>query len=217
MQSQEDERRYIARELHDELGQSLTAIDTASRLISLRSKEEGVIEKADEIGHITNKLFKDVRSMLVRIRPPMLDSVGLSASLQNLTSHWMKSSGIVCTFNIIGRLDTFPDVVNIAIYRVLQECLTNISRHSEADQVDVSLCRVAQKNGPGQFEEVLQLDVRDNGKGMNLEAPDAMGLGMIGMRERANALGGSCVFNSSPGQGMHTFILIPKSMGQSEE
>jgi PAS domain S-box-containing protein len=212
MQSQEDERRYIARELHDELGQSLTAIDIASRLISQYSKEERVIDKAAMIGQITSKLFKDVRSMLVTIRPPMLDPLGLLAALESLIEQWKASTDIACTLNISGSTDDFPDIVNIAIYRVLQECLTNIKRHSEADQVEVTLSRVAQESESGQSEEVLQLDVRDNGKGMNLEGPYSMGLGMVGMRERIDALHGSLVINSSPGQGMHVSVMIPIAM-----
>ena len=81
----------------------------------------------------------------------------------------------------------------------------------------MSLCRFSRESESGQSEEALQLDVRDNGKGMNLEAPDAMGLGMVGVRERVHALAGSCVFNSSPGQGMHTSIMIPITMDSCEE
>lgn len=216
MQSQEDERRYIARELHDELGQSLTAIDTASRLIAMRSKEESVIEKADQIGQITAKLFLDVRSMLVKIRPPMLDSVGLSASLQNLTSHWMRESGTVCSLKITGSTDDFPDIVNIAIYRVLQESLTNISRHASADQVQVTLNRVSWNSHSPYSEDMLKLDIRDNGNGMNLEMTNVMGLGMVGMRERVHVLGGSCSFNSSPGKGMHVSVLVPRDTDSGE-
>jgi PAS domain S-box-containing protein len=217
MQSQEDERRYIARELHDELGQSLGAIDIASKLISRHSKEEGVVDKADEISQITSKLFKDIRSMLVTIRPPVLDSAGLSAALKNISAQWEISTDIACTLNILGSPDDFPEIVNIAIYRVLQECLTNISRHSEADQVDISLCRAAQKSESGHSEEVLQMDVRDNGKGMNLEEPEVMGLGMVGIRERISALQGSYVLNSSPGKGMHVSVVIPMTMDSCEE
>jgi len=217
MQSQEDERRYIARELHDELGQSLTAIDTASRLIVLRSKKQGVIEKAEEIGHITGKLFKDVRSMLVKIRPPMLDSLGLSAALHNLTSQWMKDSSIVCNLNIAGEPDDFPDIVNIAIYRVLQESLTNISRHSMADQVEVTLKKVARRSTTHGSDGMLQLDIRDNGKGIDLNAANVMGLGMVGMRERVHVLGGNCSFDSAPGKGVHISVLIPGAVDSNGE
>jgi PAS domain S-box-containing protein len=217
MQSQEDERRYIARELHDELGQSLTAIDTVSRLISLNSSDEGVIDKANEIASITSELFKDVRSMLITIRPPMLDSVGLSAALENMTAQWKASADISCTLNIADNLDDFPDIVNIVIYRVLQECLTNISRHAMADRVEITLSTFARQSESDLSEGVLQLDIRDNGKGVNLEEPNVMGLGMVGIRERVHALGGSCAFNSLPGQGMHISITIPISTDKGEE
>lgn len=203
MKLQEDERRLIACELHDTLGQSLTCVGTLAKLISRQPDSCDNGKHAEKIDEVLNGIFNDIRNMLVRIRPAFFDPIGLPASIQELINSWQRSSGIRCHFKSVGQLNELDDAVNIAIYRVVQECLTNISRHADASQVEVFLSSAG--NG------MLMLQVADNGRGVDLSLPNSVGLGITGMRERILGVNGTCEVDSSPGNGMSVSVLIPLS------
>lgn len=205
IQSQEDERRYIAHELHDEIGQDLTVINTLAMLIARQSAEEETIHRAQEVNRGVMNVFEGFRTILNKISPHWIDSLGLIVAVESLIGHWGNSSGVNYKFNHSGALDELPDLVNIAVYRIVQECLTNVSKHASAGQVEVDLSIVCNEED----EEMLKLEVHDNGQGVDMEQLNHKGLGINGICERARALNGKCLLESSPGKGMFISILIP--------
>ena len=205
LQSQEDDRRYIARELHDELGQTFTSIRTIATLISRQSEEKETVRNAKEISQSVETAFEEIRNILDKVSPHGIAILGLLEALKELVEPWSNSTGVNCTFNHSGKLENLPYLVNISIYRVVQECLTNVSRHTNASQVEINLL-IAHKEETGDY---LQLDIHDDGQGTDLSRLPLKGLGLIGIQERVNLVNGVCSFDSSPGKGMHVAISIP--------
>lgn len=207
IRSADNERRYLAHELHDELGQSLTYIDTLATLIATQADEEKIAGHAQEISANVRHVFELVRGMLNRIRPHKIDTLGLSKVLQDLVSQWQKSTGIACSLDVTDDMTDFKDdTIGITVYRLVQETLTNAARHADADRVSVRLAMT--QPGPDASGAVTVV-VRDNGRGMDISKSSDLGLGMIGMRERVMSLGGECRFSSAPGQGMQVEASIP--------
>lgn len=199
---QEKERRVIARELHDELGQMLTALRIDSVWIWERLKEQDkqAAERALSMMHLIDKSIDEVRSMATRLRPGVLDDLGLIPALEWYTTDFEKRTGIDCRFKH-SNVDRVNNILATAAYRIAQEALTNVARHSQAIQVDVTLQR---SNG------ILTLAVIDNGRGF--DAQDMMGsdcLGIAGMRERAGLVGGSLEIRSEPQEGTAVFFKVP--------
>jgi two-component system sensor histidine kinase UhpB len=182
---QEEERRRLARELHDELGQHLNAIkiDAVSiRQCAADTPAEAQRAALSIIG-ITDHLHAIVRDMTRRLRPAGLDELGLHAALEDYVEAWRaRYPNVRVDLDVTGDFDPLPEALNITLYRLIQEGLTNVSRHAHASHV-----RVALERGSG--ADAVLVSVRDDGKG----APDidtTEGLGLIGMRERVEALGG---------------------------
>ena len=202
MESQEAERRAIARELHDELGQVLTAlrIDAVwlrERLGGLDNKAEG---RAQNMCAIIDHTISEVRNIATRLRPPALEDLGLVDALEWYTSDFEKHTGIACVFNW-DHVPEVDDQTAIATYRVAQEALTNAARHSGATSVDVTLM-----GNDGR----LALSVSDNGLGFaSNQLSEREGLGIAGMRERAGLAGGSLSINSQPGRGTEVRLVLP--------
>jgi signal transduction histidine kinase len=203
--AEEGERRRIARELHDEIGQALTAVklnlwgalrDPASPAAARRLEEGiGLIERT--IGQ--------VRDLSLDLRPSLLDDLGLTEALRSYTSGFSQRSGTGTRFvarGEVGRLD--PDV-ETACYRIAQEALTNVARHAGARSVVVELAREG---------ETLSLAVADDGRGFDVETAEARAaggssLGVLGMRERADLAGGRLVIDASPGGGTVVRATFP--------
>jgi two-component system sensor histidine kinase UhpB len=196
---QEDERRVLARELHDELGQSITAVKAVAA-----SLEQG--QGAATITQIANQMYGVVRGMLRRLRPVLLDEFGLVRALENLIDGWNeRHPDAFCRLAVDGRLDDLGDSIDISIYRVTQECLTNVAKHAAASEVKIELARVA--------EDRVRLLVRDNGVGFS-PGTTPRGLGLLGMRERIEALQGSLSIAASPGHGVALDIELPIGSGR---
>jgi len=202
MEGQEKERRAIARELHDELGQVLTAlrIDAVwlrQRLKELDPKAEG---RARNMCSIIDQTISEVRGIATRLRPPVLEDLGLVDALEWHTSDFEKRTGIACVFNY-SEVPEVSDHMAIATYRVAQEALTNVARHARATNVDVTL---RGDNG------CLWLSVADNGSGFEVEQlKEKDELGIAGMRERASLAGGTLTINSAPGKGTEVRLSLP--------
>jgi PAS domain S-box-containing protein len=206
---QEAERRHLARELHDELGQWLTAIQAEAGAICSSSgaeREPGVYASAQTIGNSADNIHKVVRRILHRLRPALLDQLGLTDSLNELAAQWRQHHPkIVCDLELDGDFGDLPESLNITLYRIVQEALTNIASHAQASQAKVWLRRApAEAPAP---EHVL-LTVQDNGLGMDPKLP-SKGMGMLGMRERTIASGGEFMSHSAPGQGVCIEIRLP--------
>jgi len=193
VRAQEDERRRISRELHDEVGQMLTAL----RLALNRDANREQIEEARQL---TERSLKTVREIALRLRPSMLDDLGLGAAVEWLARDVSKRAGIPITVEIEGSLERLSDRHRTAVFRILQEALTNCVRHSQAKSVRVVL------HGAAEGFSVL---VQDDGIGFEPNDLQMPGLGMIGMKERAGELNGEIEWISKPGKGTQVRLWLP--------
>jgi two-component system sensor histidine kinase UhpB len=209
--AQESERRALARELHDELGQMCNAIHVEAAYIANiagRDPAAGEIRAAAKrIAESAQGLYRLVRGMLNRLRPAALDERGLVPALEGLCEEFEARNRIACSFvgeEISSRID---DATAIALYRIAQEALSNVARHAAATRVEVRLRREAAENAQG-LRERLVLTIDDDGRGMEHAARHA-GFGLRGMQERIAALGGALALDSAPGYGVRLQTVVP--------
>jgi signal transduction histidine kinase len=209
---QETERRDLARELHDELGQWLTAIQAEAEAIRSSTGVEcdpRLLISARAIGNSAGEIHHLIRQMLRRLRPSLLDTLGLTESLQELTAQWKEHHArIACDLEIVGDLQDVPESLGITTYRIVQEALTNVAKHSHAKHVSVHLQRESDKIGEA---DCLQLTVSDDGKGLDPERMRS-GLGLMGMRERVIAAGGEFNLQNKPQRGVRITMRLPIAM-----
>ena len=200
---QEEERRNLARELHDELGQCLNAIKLDAVSIGELSKgtQREIERSAGSIVEISNHVYEVVRSMMQRLRPAALDALGLRDAVADLVDQWRRRNpGVMCAFEADGDLSELGELANITVYRLVQECLTNVTKHSGATHVYVGVARVS--------SEEVRATVRDNGRGRDANAKRS-GLGLVGLRERVEALHGRLELAGARGVGMHVTAWLP--------
>jgi PAS domain S-box-containing protein len=197
--AQEAERRHIARELHDELGQWFTAIQAESQVICNFAKENPRIhDSALSISKSTRAVHEVIRGMLRQLRPSLLDELGLEDSLRELLLQWCnKNPDISCEFKLLTTLNGLGDEVNLTVYRVIQESLNNIVNHSGAHSVTIQIQRELKK---GTGLPVLAVSITDDGVGFD-PLTRHEGIGLLGMRERVIALGGEFKIESMPEMG----------------
>ncbi len=202
MASQEQERASIARELHDELGQVLTALrmDTVWLRDRLKGVDHKGMQRIQSMCELIDSTISDVRNIATRLRPAVLDDLGLIDALDWFTTDFEKRTGIACVFSHIN-VPQVEDHIATAAYRIAQEALTNVARHSNASNVDVVL--------QGR-DNMLTLAVMDNGCGFDvLSLADARELGVAGMRERAGLAGGVLDIVSLPNRGTKVYFRLP--------
>lgn len=182
---QEQERRYLARELHDEFGQCLAAINAVAVSIKQTAAQQcpDLVDDADRIGRITGHMLEGVRDLLGRLRPAEFDELGLAASLNSLVAGWNGHNAGKTRYrlNIAGDCASLPEAQAVALFRIAQECLTNIAKHAMASSVGISLTI---------DEEAAVLNIKDDGIARQLPFADVAGIGLLGIRERVNALHG---------------------------
>ncbi len=204
--AQEDERRNVSRDLHDELGQVVTSIT----LDLQRAAQAGDRDRKDElIGRALQGagcLLDTIHEISARLRPAMLDDLGLKDAVQSLLSDYERRTGIVTCAELHFDHASPPVAVSENVYRILQEALTNVSKHARAGEVHVKL--LVQ---PG----AVDLSVRDNGVGLAPGALDGKRLGIPGMRERVELLNGSFAVGTAAGGGTEVRVTIPLSQGGS--
>lgn len=197
---QEDERRALAQELHDELGQSITAVKAVAASLGQAAELPVVSEGSATITQIANQMYSVVRGMLRRLRPVLLDEFGLVRALESLVDGWNeRHADVFCRLNVTGTLNELSDAANIGLYRVVQECLTNVMKHAAATEVSVTLEQVGAR---------VRLTVTDNGRGFAPEVAPP-GLGLLGMRERIEALQGTFTVTAAPGSGVAIAVDLP--------
>ena len=202
MANQEKERAAIARELHDELGQVLTALrlDAVWLQEKLKTGDKFIAGRIGSMCRIIDQTIDDVRTLAFHLRPGVLDDLGLVDALELYTSDFERRTGITCVLKSAA-IPTPSDTVATAAYRIAQEALTNVVRHAEADHVNVRL---------GTTSDGLVLSVHDDGRGFEVNhLPEFEGLGLAGMRERATLAGGKLEIHSQTGQGTLVRFMVP--------
>lgn len=203
---QEHERKHLARELHDELGQYTNAIklDAVAIAAAEQLDARSLGAASERILEAVNHMHEVVSGMIRRLRPAGLDELGLPAALEHMVEHWRRRlPGTSLSLSIAGSFTDLGELAQITLYRLVQEGLNNSSRHARARRIEVLLRREA-----GECADELFLAVRDDGSGMDPRAP-RRGFGLSGMRERVEIMGGSFRVESSPGAGFRLEARLP--------
>jgi len=208
----EEERRSIARELHDELGQSVTAIKTIGAAIANRTQSGApdIHRSAQTIVEVAGRIYDAVHGIIRQLRPSALDNLGLQEAVEDMVNTWReRHPEITCHLAMTGELADLGETVNITAYRLIQECLTNVLRHADASRVEIELRREA---------GAIRVSVADNGKGLaERHEADRARFGLMGIRERVQALRGEFELESLPGEGLKVSATIPMTPpGQGE-
>jgi two-component system sensor histidine kinase UhpB len=203
---QEEERHYLAQELHDELGQSLSAIKIMAAALRKPTEVGADAEAAGAIMEICDRLFGVVRAMMRRLRPTMLDELGLTASLEDLIENWRgRNPGVRLDFICESGVEECAGGAKIHLFRIVQEALTNVIKHADARNVGIHL-RLGETDGKG--NGWIDVTVSDDGKGFEPSRPST-GLGLSGMRERVASLGGSFSLETRPRKGVRIEVSVP--------
>lgn len=201
----EEERRHIARDIHDELGASLTALQLEMNWLRQRLGDDAMMrDKLDGMLEIGSHAMQAVRRILNDLRPGVLDHLGLWAALETLLLDFQKRSGLDCHYRCTPEIERcrLGRDAEIALYRIVQEVLTNVSRHARATQVRLE-ARADHRD--------LLLSIADDGLGMQVpQQPTSFGL--LGMRERTLALGGTLDIDSHPGAGTRIVLRLPNAI-----
>ena len=196
----EEERAHIAREIHDELGQVLTGLKMEVTWLAKRLREKPLIEKTDSMCKLIDTTVQTVRKIATGLRPEMLDDMGVIAAVGWQAKEFQKRTGIRCRAKLPPEVKLDMDV-STTMFRIFQEILTNVARHSRATRVDIELLDT---------DEKLELDVADNGIGIpEGELRGRKSLGLLGMQERALLFGGEVNVSGVPGQGTRVAVSIP--------
>jgi signal transduction histidine kinase len=212
--AREEERIRIAREIHDEIGQVLTAVKMDLALLArelpgndtLMSREE-IQQNINAATGLVDNALQTMHNIIRELRPEVLDHLGLKAALEWQIQEFQTRTRIGCRFESDLEDAELDPERSTAIFRILQETLTNVVRHAEASQVEVELHRE---------DDSLVLDVRDNGRGISESSLiNSSRFGIIGMRERARAFGGNVDIQGNPGKGTQVSARIPLANTQS--
>ena len=198
----EQERLHMAREIHDELGQLLTVMkmDVSWLNRKLEQPPGPIQDKLNDLLKMLDNTVKTVRRISSELRPSLIDDLGLVAAMEWHIEEFSKRSGIDCVTDFPKTEMLIPDSIKISIYRILQESLTNVGRHSQAKNVHIRLQNA---------ENQLILKIEDNGVGFDESKRKKKTLGLIGARERAESQGGTYRIESMPGQGTTVTVEIP--------
>lgn len=197
----EDERRRMAREVHDELGQHLTALRMGLSVLGERAQAEELAQEARRLKTLVDSSISMVRSIVSTLRPPAMD-LGIAAALRWLVHEFETHVRIACELDIHTEGIALDDATATALFRIVQESLTNVAKHAQASRVWISMRRLNRH---------LVLEVRDNGRGFDVAGKGRSGFGLLGMNERAISLQGELALHSVPGEGTVVSIYLPLS------
>ncbi len=205
---QQEEHRYIARELHDEFGQCLAGINAITTSIYQTAKidHSELATEVKTISPITHHMMDVLRNLLTRLRPVDVDDFGLNTSLQKLINTWNNQSKGKTNYqlSLSGETNTLPEPLPVNIYRIVQECLTNIAKHANASNAIVKL--------NNQNKQDIQLEITDDGHAKTSDFDKAIGVGLLGIKERVSALGGTLTLTPNNTGGLTVAITIPKAL-----
>jgi signal transduction histidine kinase len=198
--SREEERKRLARELHDELGQALMALRLEIRIAAspLADTAEESEARTGRILSLLDKTSRVIKDVIAALRPAAMDD-GLAPAMQWLTVDFTERTGVPCTLDIAEEI-SLDEGRAVALFRILQEALTNVARHANASRVLVRVER---------YGIDYRLSIRDDGVGFDPSRPRQKSFGLVGMRERALAIGGLLAVSSAPGDGTDVVVLVP--------
>lgn len=201
VEAQEQERQTLSRELHDQVGQALTAIkiDVARAEQAIDPAEKATIERLRRARKGAEETLEIIRRLSMLLRPSMLDDIGLSAAIGWYAKQFSESTGIKVNLTDDGSADQLPDSHKASLYRIVQEALTNCARHAEAKSVKIQLAS---------DDEGYRVSIEDDGKGF-ANGSRSRGLGLIGIQERIDEMDGTLDLRSAPGQGTRLYVRIP--------
>jgi two-component system, NarL family, sensor histidine kinase UhpB len=217
-QAQEDERRHIARELHDQVGQTVTGLAFGLKGLEqelepvLREEEKArpLIERVRWLRNLTTEIGRDLHRVAANLRPTALDDLGLEKALRTYVADWSERYGVSVDIQSIGSNSRLPAETETVVYRVVQEALTNVLKHASAPFVSI----LFESKG-----EYLRIIIEDNGRGFDtaailadngsLSSDGVPHLGISGIRERLSLIGGSVMIESSPGAGTSLYVQVP--------
>jgi PAS domain S-box-containing protein len=204
--AQETERKRISRELHDELGQSLTVMKLRLNFIekSLSTHQTDLRQECENGVRYIDQIIEDIRRLSRDLSPTILDDFGLSAALRWLINNFAKSYTIKVILNMVDVDSLLPRDSYVVIYRTVQEALTNIGKHSQAKKVTIEI----RKN-----EGDVSFSIEDNGVGFDERSPEEMGLGLAAMKGRAQMVGGALQIQTQEGRGTRITLTIPIQQG----
>ncbi len=196
------ERTSIAREIHDVLGQQMTALKYDIAWLKKRKDlDKEMTERIEGMNSLVDETMNSIRKVSSELRPKILDDLGLNAAIEWYVTQFEKNTGIKCVIDSELEDHVFENAVSITIYRILQEALTNVARHSNATQVEIFA-----KADP----ERVVLEIRDNGKGITLEEKQkSTSYGLLGMKERARMIGGEVVVEGREHTGTRVVFTLP--------
>jgi signal transduction histidine kinase len=206
LEVEEEGRRRLSRELHDEIGQTLALlqIEVSNALSLLPGQPVAARERLVRARDMAERTVQTVRNISVLLRPAMLDDLGLVPALLFQLEEFMRRSGIECEFVEEGVADQLPDMVKTCVYRAVQEALHNCEKHARATSVRVTV---------RQLPDCLTAEIEDSGRGFQFDQrrmlSGSSGLGLLGMRERVSAARGTLVIDSAPGRGTRVAVRIP--------
>jgi two-component system, NarL family, sensor histidine kinase UhpB len=200
----EEERKRISHSLHDEMGQTLSALQLDAGWIRRHcGAQQSILEVVDRMQKSIADGAAAMRRIVADMRPRILDDLGINAAIKSLVQNMAARSDIEIAFESQGDFDDIDDATRTALYRMLQECLTNVTRHARASKVEVRLTR---------GDRGIAMTVSDNGRGFSPHARVKPGsFGLFGLSERAKQLGGTATIESAPGQGTRVAIQLPSA------
>jgi len=198
---QESERLYIARELHDEAGQALASLMVGLKLLEREGGDhQAVVERSQELKQIVDSVLENLHRLAMDLRPASLDHLGLVAALRQYVETVSDQHQLAIQFEVVGTIERLTSEMETAIYRIVQEALTNIVRHAQATRAGVLLER--------RMDSILAI-VEDNGVGFDPKLISGDHLGVVGLKERADMLGGTIQIESSAGKGSTIILEVP--------
>ena len=204
----EEERRQLAREIHDEMGQLLTALRMEVDLARRRSAGEGSLgDVLDRMDELCGQALDAARALVSELRPRVLDDLGLAAASEWYLERFAERSGLACVWDVQLDGTELEGARAAGVFRILQESLTNVARHAKARDVEIALRRE---------ENAVTLEVCDDGVGIGSAGPKREGFGLLGMRERARDLGGTLDIDAREPSGTRLYLRVPLAEGTTE-
>ncbi|MFC3883496.1 sensor histidine kinase [Bacillus songklensis] len=200
IQSQEEEIKRIALELHEGVGQTLYSVFTGLQLIETGVEQLAAKGHIREMAQLLEKTIREIRLLSVELHPPTLTTIGLVPAVKSYAKLYTSTYGIVVEIDAIGNQKTIPNQSNIALFRVCQESLANIAKYADTSYAKITFTWE---------ENCVKMEIRDSGKGFDVEKALNKSSGLAAMKERMNLAGGKCLITSKLGEGTSIEISLP--------